>query len=163
MADRMVGERFFSHETPDGKTVVDRIEPTGYLPRNDDWVVGENLAWGSGALSTPQAIVNGWMNSPGHRANVLASDYKEIGLAAVLGSPLPDQEGGTVYVNNFGARSNANATVALPSSSKKKTTRKSRAAAARKVRTARKKRCLRRAKHSRARRARCRRLYPKHA
>jgi uncharacterized protein YkwD len=114
MCQRMVAEHFFSHETPDGKTVVDRVEPTGYIPKSGDWVVGENLAWGSGALSTPQAIVNGWMNSPGHRANILAPDYKDIGLAACMGSPSPDHQGGTVYVNNFGAKAGADPSVTLP-------------------------------------------------
>jgi uncharacterized protein YkwD len=114
MCKRMVSEQFFSHETPDGKTVVDRVEPTGYIPNSGDWVVGENLAWGSGALSTPQAIVNGWMNSPGHRANILAPDYKDIGLAACMGSPSPDHQGGTVYVNNFGAKSGADVNATLP-------------------------------------------------
>jgi uncharacterized protein YkwD len=115
MCQRMVSEHFFSHETPDGKTVVDRVEPTGYIPKSGDWVVGENLAWGSGALSTPQAIVNGWMNSPGHRANILAPDYKDIGMAACMGSPSPDHQGGTVYVNNFGAKSGADVNATLPS------------------------------------------------
>ena len=115
MCGRMVAEKFFSHETPDGKTVVDRVQPTGYIPKSGDWVVGENLAWGSGALSTPQAIVNGWMNSPGHRANILAPDYKDIGLAACMGSPSPDHQGGTVYVNNFGAKSGADVNATLPS------------------------------------------------
>ena len=114
MAARMVSEHFFSHETPDGKTVVDRVEPTGYIPNSGDWVVGENLAWGSGALSTPQAIVNGWMNSPGHRANILAPDYKDIGLAVAMGSPTTTNSGGTVYVNNFGAKSGADANATLP-------------------------------------------------
>ena len=114
MAARMVNEHFFAHETPDGKTVVDRVEPTGYIPNSGDWVVGENLAWGSGALSTPQAIVNGWMNSPGHKANILAPDYKDIGLAAALGSPLTTSSGGTVYVNNFGAKSGADVNAVLP-------------------------------------------------
>jgi uncharacterized protein YkwD len=114
MCKRMVAEQFFSHETPDGKTVVDRVEPTGYIPNSGDWVVGENLAWGSGALSTPQAIVNGWMNSPGHRANILANDYKDIGLAACNGSPQAGHTGGTVYVNNFGARSGADVNKVLP-------------------------------------------------
>lgn len=114
MAARMVSEHFFSHETPDGKNVVDRVEPTGYIPNSGDWVVGENLAWGSGALSTPQAIVNGWMNSPGHKANVLAPDYKDIGLAAALGSPTTQQSGGTVYVNVFGAKSGADTNAVLP-------------------------------------------------
>jgi uncharacterized protein YkwD len=114
MCTRMVTEHFFAHDTPDGKTVVDRIEPTGYIPNGGDWVVGENLAWGSGALSTPQSIVNGWMNSPGHKANILASDYKDIGLATCMGSPTTTYSGGTVYVNNFGAKSGANPNVTLP-------------------------------------------------
>jgi len=114
MGARMVSEQFFSHETPDGKNVVDRVEPTGYIPNSGDWVVGENLAWGSGALATPQAIVNGWMNSPGHRANILAPDYKDIGLSAALGSPTTSQSGGCVYVNVFGAKSGADTNATLP-------------------------------------------------
>ena len=114
MCQRMVSEHFFSHETPDGKTVVDRVQPTGYIPKSGDWVVGENLAWGSGALSTPQSIVNGWMNSPGHRANILAPDYKDIGLAACNGAPDTAHTGGTVYVNNFGAKSGADLNATLP-------------------------------------------------
>jgi uncharacterized protein YkwD len=114
MGARMVSEHFFSHETPDGKTVVDRVEPTGYIPNSGDWVVGENLAWGSGGLATPQAIVNGWMNSPGHRANILAADYKDIGLAAALGAPSTERSGGTTYVNVFGAKSGADPDVVLP-------------------------------------------------
>jgi uncharacterized protein YkwD len=114
MCQRMVTEHFFAHETPDGKTVVDRVKPTGYIPNSGDWVVGENLAWGSGALSTPQAIVNGWMNSPGHRANILAPDYKDIGMATCNGSPMTTNSGGTVYVNNFGAKSGADVNATLP-------------------------------------------------
>jgi len=114
MAQRIVTDHFFSHDTPDGKNVVERIEPTGYIPNSADWVVGENLAWGSGALSTPQAIVNGWMNSPGHKANILAPDYKDIGLAAAMGSPSASVSGGTVYVNDFGAKSGADLDAKLP-------------------------------------------------
>jgi uncharacterized protein YkwD len=115
MCGRMVSEHFFSHETPDGKNVVDRVEPTGYIPKSGDWVVGENLAWGSGALSTPQAIVNGWMNSPGHKANILAPDYKDVGLAACQGAPSTQASGGTTYVNDFGAKSGADVNAKLPS------------------------------------------------
>jgi uncharacterized protein YkwD len=114
MCQRMVTEQFFAHDTPDGKSIVDRIEPTGYIPNGGDWVVGENLAWGSGALSTPQAIVNGWMNSPGHKANILAPDYKDIGLSVCLGSPTTQYTGGTTYVNDFGAKSGADYSVTLP-------------------------------------------------
>jgi uncharacterized protein YkwD len=104
MADRMVAEQFFAHDTPDGDTLADRIGRTGYLPDSDKWVVGENLAWGSSALATPQAIVDGWMNSPGHRANILASDYTDIGLGIALGSPVPSNTGGATYVTDFGQR-----------------------------------------------------------
>lgn len=80
MCQRMVTEHFFAHETPDGKNVVDRVKPTGYIPNSGDWVVGENLAWGTGTLSTPQAIVNGWMNSPGHCANIMNANFSQIGV-----------------------------------------------------------------------------------
>lgn len=40
---------------------------------------GENIAYGQ---STPAEVMNGWMNSSGHRANILKSDFKEIGIAA---------------------------------------------------------------------------------
>jgi uncharacterized protein YkwD len=115
MCSRIVNEQFFSHETPDGKTVVDRVRPTGYLPQSPTWALGENLAWGSGELSTPQAIMNGWMNSPGHRANILAPDYRDVGLAACHGSPSPLLTGGTVFVNDFGTQTRANLNVRLPS------------------------------------------------
>jgi uncharacterized protein YkwD len=117
MCALMVKEQFFSHETPEGKNVVDRVQPTGYIPNSGDWVVGENLAWGSGALATPNAIVNGWMNSPGHKANILAPDYKDIGLAACQGAPSPTLSGGTVYVNDFGAKTGADLSATLPSES----------------------------------------------
>ncbi|HEX4733615.1 MAG TPA: CAP domain-containing protein [Thermoleophilaceae bacterium] len=130
MCQLMVTEHFFSHETPDGKTVVDRIEPTGYIPKSGDWVVGENLAWGNGGLSTPQAIVNGWMNSAGHKANILAPDYKDIGLAACMGAPLTTVTGGTVYVNNFGAKAGADANIELPGHESTTSTNGTNAAAA---------------------------------
>ena len=112
MADEMVAKQFFSHETPDGKNLADRVEPTGYIPNSDDWVLGENLAWGSGALSTPRAIVNGWMNSEGHRKNILDGSYKEVGLGTKMGSPSPSAKGGTVFVHNFGAKGGGGASAA---------------------------------------------------
>lgn len=112
MANEMVEKVFFSHETPDGRNLADRVEPTGYIPNSDDWVLGENLAWGSGALSTPRAIVNGWMNSEGHRKNILDGSYKEVGLGTKMGSPSPSAKGGTVFVHNFGAKGSGGASAA---------------------------------------------------
>jgi uncharacterized protein YkwD len=164
MCQRMVAEHFFSHETPDGKTVVDRVQPTGYIPRSGDWVVGENLAWGSGALSTPQSIVNGWMNSPGHRANILAPDYKDLGLAACMGSPTTTNSGGTVYVNNFGAKAGADPNITLPGHTESSgdgagnsTTvagTKAAAASTRRAKARRRARCVRRARKHKTHKAR---------
>ena len=48
----MVAEGYFDHTSPDGDTFVDRILGAGYAKRNDGWTLGENLAWGTGDLST---------------------------------------------------------------------------------------------------------------
>jgi uncharacterized protein YkwD len=42
--------------------------------------VGENLAWGSGSFGTPRGIVNGWLASPLHRANLLRPGFRRVGL-----------------------------------------------------------------------------------
>ena len=101
-ANRMVAKRFFAHETANS-TVLSRIKRTGYV--RGSWSLGENIAWGSGALATPQAIVNGWMHSPGHRANILRGQFKDIGIGIKLGAPGPGLSGGATYVTDFGKHS----------------------------------------------------------
>jgi uncharacterized protein YkwD len=98
---RMVQQAFFAHEAPDGATLVDRLTAVRYLHGGDDWVVGENIGWGQGPLSTPQAMVNAWMNSKGHRENILADDYREIGLGLAMGTPSNNSWGAT-YTTDFG-------------------------------------------------------------
>jgi len=69
---RDMGERdFFAHSDPDGGEADDRIRAAGY----DGQTTGENLAWGSGIEATPARIVESWMESPGHRANVLRESF----------------------------------------------------------------------------------------
>jgi uncharacterized protein YkwD len=48
--------------------------------------VGENLAWGVGALSRARAILSMWLASPGHRANLLRPGYRLVGVGALRGS-----------------------------------------------------------------------------
>jgi uncharacterized protein YkwD len=98
-ARAMVARRFFAHEAG-RSTVQSRIKKTGYIRGN--WSLGENIAWGSGALATPQAIVNGWMHSPGHRANILRGQFKDIGIGIRLGAPGQGLSGGATYVTDFG-------------------------------------------------------------
>ena len=97
----MVEHLYFEHDSRNGDSFADRIRDTGYLSRASRWVVGENLAWGSGRLATPEAIVKAWMDSPGHRANILSGRYREIGIGLTLGSPRGGD--GATYATEFGA------------------------------------------------------------
>ena len=101
-AQDLVDGSYFSHTGRDGSDVLARIRRTGYLPAGAGWQLGENLAWGTGALATPGAIMQAWMNSPGHRENILNPDYREVGIGIVTGNPAkPDGAGGT-YATSFG-------------------------------------------------------------
>jgi cysteine-rich secretory family protein len=79
---------------------MDRIESTGYMHGARTWTVGENLVWGTGPLSTPQALVTAWMNSPPHRENLLRPSFREMGLAAVTGTPMSRSDGTGVTVSS---------------------------------------------------------------
>ncbi len=101
----MVARQYFAHESPGGADSTDRIRATGYLKGATEWIVGENLAWGTGELATPREIVAAWMASPGHRENVLRARYREIGLGVVAGNPQATDGEGATYATTFGARS----------------------------------------------------------
>jgi len=98
----MVREHFFSHSSPTGATFVDRIRATGYLSGGWSWRVGENIAYGSGSRSTPRSIGRAWMNSPGHRANILSDSFGSIGIGIASGTPVGTA--GATYTTDFGRR-----------------------------------------------------------
>jgi uncharacterized protein YkwD len=104
----MVSQGYFEHTSPAGLTFVDRILETGYTQATRSWELGENLVWGNGPLSTPQSLVTSWMNSPPHRENLLRAGFREIGIAAVVGTPesRSDTTGVTVS-SEYGYRSYA--------------------------------------------------------
>jgi uncharacterized protein YkwD len=106
-AIQMVDERFLAHTSPRGSTVLSRIRATTYLRGAQAWSVGENIAWGSGTLATPRAIVQAWMQSPGHRANVLSPCFRDVGIGITAGVPTQrqDKAGSGTYVTDFGRRS----------------------------------------------------------
>jgi uncharacterized protein YkwD len=83
----MVSGGFFSHSSPNGNSFVDRIESAGYMRGARLWLVGENLVWGTGELSTPANLVKAWMESPAHRANLLRGRFKELGVGVQRGTP----------------------------------------------------------------------------
>ncbi len=93
-AKDMIVHNYFAHESPDGKTIGDLAKEEGYAYLS----VGENLALGDFANATK--LVAAWMNSPGHRANILGKAYTQIGIAAVRGT-INGQEA-WVAVQEFG-------------------------------------------------------------
>ena len=83
--------------------LLDRIRRAGYLRGARSWAVGENIAWGSGRLSTPRAIGRAWMNSPGHRANILRAEFAEVGVGVAYDAPIAASKlRSAVYTTDFG-------------------------------------------------------------
>jgi uncharacterized protein YkwD len=99
----MVDNQYFSHDAPSGQDFVQRIIKTDYVPAFASWFLGENLAWGADDLSTPRRIVRAWMASPGHRRNILARGFREIGIAVVAGAPVGGVTHAATYATEFGA------------------------------------------------------------
>lgn len=102
----MARANFFDHTSPSGSSMTDRVRRAGYLRGSGGWALGENIAWGTGALATPQAIVEAWMRSPGHRANILTGSFREIGVGVASGAPVRTSAsaGGATYTTDFGTR-----------------------------------------------------------
>jgi uncharacterized protein YkwD len=101
----MVRRGYFEHTSPSGKTFVDRITAAGYTRRARRWLLGENLGWGRGIESTPQAMVDNWMGSPPHRANMLRARFRDIGVAAVRGTPVDSSDlNGVTVSSEYGFR-----------------------------------------------------------
>jgi uncharacterized protein YkwD len=99
----MVRNTYFAHDAKNGASMLDRIRAAGYLRPRTRWTVGENIAWGSGPLASPRALVRAWMNSPPHRANILQARFRELGVGLVLGAPSPGVSGiALTATTNFG-------------------------------------------------------------
>lgn len=72
----------FSHTRPDGSSFSSVLKENGISFRG----AGENIAWGQ---RTPEAVVNAWMNSEGHRANILNKNFTSIGVGYYLNGSTP--------------------------------------------------------------------------
>jgi uncharacterized protein YkwD len=105
-SEQMIGENYFAHISPAGETPLQRITVTGYLPNSQvGYTIGENIAWGTLGLATPQAIVEAWIASPEHLANILEGKYQETGIGVEPAAPASLSEGqpGGIYSQTFGA------------------------------------------------------------
>ncbi|MFB2938268.1 CAP domain-containing protein [Aerosakkonemataceae cyanobacterium BLCC-F154] len=96
-SQNMALQDFFDHTGLDGSRPSDRATAVGY----PSTFVGENIYAG---LNTPEAVVEGWMNSSGHRANILNPDYRALGVGYYF---LANDTGNVNYnhywTQNFGA------------------------------------------------------------
>lgn len=99
----MVRHRYFAHDSRNGRSPFDRMRATHYVPRGEAWWLGENIGWGSGTLAQPAAMVRAWMHSPGHRANILSRNFRDIGIGIAPGAPVGG--GGATYTTDFGRHS----------------------------------------------------------
>jgi uncharacterized protein YkwD len=89
----MVRRGFFSHVTPRGAGLGDRLRRSGYLRANHARHAGEALAWGKGTPGTPAVIVAEWIASPPHRRILLGRDFREVGVGVAAGAPQLTKDG----------------------------------------------------------------------
>ncbi|MFH9352914.1 CAP domain-containing protein, partial [Kitasatospora sp. NPDC017646] len=81
-SDDMADRNYFDHASPEGYHADHRIEAAGY--RWSTW--GENIARGQ---KDPAAVMDAWMNSPGHRANILNCSFSQLGVGVRTGANGP--------------------------------------------------------------------------
>ena len=93
-ASDMVDEHFFAHDSLDGRSPFDRMKAAGFK----GGAMAENIAVG---YSSAAAVVTGWMNSPGHRQNILNCTYTMIGIGYDSGQVKPEWGNGS-WVQDFG-------------------------------------------------------------
>lgn len=97
-ADDMVSRNYWSHVTPDNQTPWIFIDRAGYSYQK----AGENLAYG---FSESDDIVKGWLNSPTHKANLLDSNYQEVGFGIATSENYQGKGPETVIVALYGTPS----------------------------------------------------------
>ncbi|MCH9687620.1 MAG: CAP domain-containing protein [Deltaproteobacteria bacterium] len=81
----MATRGFFDHQNPQGQSPFDRMEEAGYEYR----AAGENIAAGQ---SSPEPVVAGWLDSPGHCSNIMNPDFADLGVGYAPGgteAPFP--------------------------------------------------------------------------
>ncbi len=94
-ANDMAKRNYWSHNTPDGNEPWVFLQQSGYSYQK----AGENMAYG---FATSKDTVTGWMNSPGHRANLLDETYQEVGFGFANVANYQDNGPATVVVAEYG-------------------------------------------------------------
>jgi uncharacterized protein YkwD len=89
-SQQMARDNFFSHTGSDGSTLSQRVRAGGI----SYWVVGENLFKSTNAPEPVPLAVKGWMNSPGHRENILRPVFTQTGIGVW-------RQGNTYYITQL--------------------------------------------------------------
>jgi uncharacterized protein YkwD len=88
----MLRRKYFEHRGSDGSQPKDRVRRAGYESR----LTGENIALGP---ESAEEVVAGWLDSPGHCANIMEPRFQDIGVGLAIGK----KRGQVYWVQNFGA------------------------------------------------------------
>jgi len=83
--------QYWAHDSPDGRAPFVWLKPRGYFFQ----AAGENLASG---FETTELLVSSWMESPGHRRNIMSPEYQDCGIAIIDGSTKGRAAGKSIVV-----------------------------------------------------------------
>jgi hypothetical protein len=97
----MVRRRYFAHVGPGNTNPTKRLYAARYLPGGGRWAVGENIGFGTGAMTRPISIHQAWMRSTPHRAAMLSRKFREVGFGIYPG--IPFQNRGATFTADFAA------------------------------------------------------------
>jgi uncharacterized protein YkwD len=101
----MLNVGYFEHESANGGAFSTRIARF-YKAGAGTWQVGENLLWGTNSVDVARAVQM-WMESPGHRRNILSPSWRDVGVSAVNSATSTGEYGGgpvTIITVDFGVR-----------------------------------------------------------
>jgi uncharacterized protein YkwD len=98
----MLRRDYFAHTSPTGSTMSYRIQRSGFIT-GYSWLAGETLAWGWGTQAGAKATVKAWLHSPEHRAILLSSTYRWVGIGRNCGRFL-GHTGACVWTADFVTR-----------------------------------------------------------
>jgi uncharacterized protein YkwD len=104
----------FSHE-PCGQP-FESVFAT-YTQGATSYSIGENIAWGTGSYGTPRSIMDAWLNSTGHRENILTPSFAELGVGYLANQTFQGHGDATLWSQEFGVRTPSSAPSPAPAGS----------------------------------------------
>lgn len=100
----MIRKDYFSHRSRNGSTFAQRVRREGYTPRGMSvYRIGENIGWGSGDRGRPVKVHRSWMQSRGHRKNIMKRGFRQVGIGVIRGKYKSSGKS-RMYTVDFGYR-----------------------------------------------------------